>query len=74
MAKTSLNSVDFLLKRDYFPREAVSQKTTLFRRLQTNKTYEQKDLKAHFGCVNAIDFSNDGTLMISGNYHPLWGA
>ncbi|KAI5746116.1 hypothetical protein M8J77_000033 [Diaphorina citri] len=66
MAKTSLNSVDFLLKRDYFPREAVSQKTTLFRRLQTNKTYEQKDLKAHFGCVNAIDFSNDGTLMISG--------
>uniref|UniRef100_A0A8D8YJK2 DDB1- and CUL4-associated factor 5 n=1 Tax=Cacopsylla melanoneura TaxID=428564 RepID=A0A8D8YJK2_9HEMI len=66
MVKTFVNSVNFLYQRDYFPREAISQRTCLYKRLQTNKTYHQKDLVAHFGCVNAIDFSNDGKLMTSG--------
>ncbi|KAL1461339.1 hypothetical protein WDU94_013244 [Cyamophila willieti] len=66
MVKTPVNSVNFLYQRDYFPREAISQRTCLFKRLQTNEMYHQKDLIAHFGCVNAIDFSYDGKLMISG--------
>lgn len=27
----------------------------------------KKDLYAHYGCVNAIEFSRDGKLMVSGN-------
>ena len=26
----------------------------------------KKDLFAHYGCVNAIEFSNDGSLFVSG--------
>ena len=28
----------------------------------------QKDLLAHFGCVNAVEFSNDGQFLASGNF------
>ena len=31
----------------------------------TNKFY-YKDLLGHYGCVNTVEFSNDGNLMISG--------
>ncbi|KAL3183656.1 hypothetical protein MRX96_033754 [Rhipicephalus microplus] len=27
----------------------------------------RKDLYAHYGCVNAIEFSNDGEWLVSGN-------
>lgn len=66
MSKISSNFVNFLFKRDYFPTNAVNQRSTLFKQLQIRKSYHQKDLRSHFGCVNAIDFSNDGELMISG--------
>ena len=26
----------------------------------------RKDLVMHYGCVNAVEFSNDGTLFVSG--------
>ena len=31
-------------------------------------TLYRKDLYMHYGCVNAVEFSNDGTLFISGIY------
>ena len=27
----------------------------------------KRDLLAHYGCVNAVEFSEDGTIFISGN-------
>ena len=27
----------------------------------------KRDLLAHYGCVNAVEFSDDGTIFISGN-------
>lgn len=39
----------------------------LFReRLANAKNLYRQNLLAHFGCVNAIEFSNDGDLLISG--------
>lgn len=31
-----------------------------------------KDLVVHYGCVNAVEFSNDGTLFISGTFSKLY--
>lgn len=32
----------------------------------TKDPYYRKDLLHHFGCVNAVEFSRDGSLMVSG--------
>lgn len=37
-------------------------------RLRSAKSLFRRDLKAHYGCVNAIEFSNDGVFIVSGNY------
>lgn len=36
------------------------------RRLQFSKSLYSKDLYAHYGCVNAVEFSNDGEWLVSG--------
>lgn len=35
-----------------------------------DKSYSlfKKDMLAHFGCVNAVEFSNDGTIFVSGKF------
>ncbi|KAK7079703.1 DDB1- and CUL4-associated factor 5 [Halocaridina rubra] len=38
----------------------------LSRRLNTSRNLYRKDLYAHYGCVNAIEFSNEGNLLVSG--------
>lgn len=38
-------------------------------RLSCAKSLYKKDLLSHFGCVNAIEFSNDGDLLVSGWYN-----
>lgn len=35
-------------------------------RLGYAKNLYKRDLVSHFGCVNAIEFSNDGNLLVSG--------
>ena len=40
----------------------------LSHRLDQISNLYQKDLYAHYGCVNAIEFSNEGDLLISGLY------
>lgn len=35
-------------------------------RLSAADNLFRKDLFAHFGCVNAIEFSNEGDLLVSG--------
>jgi hypothetical protein len=43
-------------------------------RLSVAKNLYKKDLVSHFGCVNAIEFSNTGSHLISGkfNFHCLF--
>lgn len=35
-------------------------------RLHIVKSLYKKDLLSHYGCVNAIEFSNDGNFLVSG--------
>ena len=35
-------------------------------RLAKAKSLFRRDLKSHYGCVNAIEFSNDGHYILSG--------
>lgn len=37
-------------------------------RLSVAKNLFKKDLVSHYGCVNAIEFSNDGNFLTSGNF------
>lgn len=47
-------------------------KSQLFNnRLNAAKNLFRRDLVCHFGCVNAIEFSNNGELLVSGNYNIL---
>lgn len=42
-------------------------KTNLFnKRLNASKNLYRRDLVCHFGCVNAIEFSYNGELLVSG--------
>lgn len=36
-------------------------------RMNIAKNLYRRNLVSHFGCVNAIEFSNEGELLISGN-------
>ncbi|XP_053641546.1 DDB1- and CUL4-associated factor 5 isoform X3 [Cherax quadricarinatus] len=45
---------------------SVASSSFLSRRLDTSKNLYRKDLYAHYGCVNAIEFSKEGDLLVSG--------
>lgn len=46
--------------------EAHGAMRMLNRRFEFGKSLYSKDLFAHYGCVNAIEFSNDGEWLVSG--------
>lgn len=59
------NPITYINKRQYGLLSNI--KTELFvRRLNAAKNLYRKDLVCHFGCVNAIEFSCNGELLISG--------
>lgn len=60
----------YLVKREYgFIPEFKSH---LFnKRLNAAKNLYRRDLVCHFGCVNAIEFSSNGELLVSGNICTL---
>ncbi|KAG0721405.1 DDB1- and CUL4-associated factor 5 [Chionoecetes opilio] len=45
---------------------SVSSSSFLSQRLNASKNLYSKDLYAHYGCVNAIEFSNEGDYLVSG--------
>lgn len=57
--------ITYLNKREYGLSEVKSQLFT--NRLNAAKNLYRKDLVCHFGCVNAIEFSKNGELLVSGN-------
>lgn len=66
MARPSpANPLGYLVKRQYNERLHIN-KQLLRERLYSARNLYRKDLLAHYGCVNAIEFSNKGELLASG--------
>lgn len=60
-----INPINYIIKRQYST--SVYIKNELFnKRLASARNLFRKDLLSHYGCVNAIEFSNEGELLISG--------
>lgn len=66
------NSVGHVISRQ-MGRNIHNFRKTIFReRLNVAKTLYKKDLISHFGCVNAIEFSEEGEWLISGKSFNLF--
>ncbi|CAH0551033.1 unnamed protein product [Brassicogethes aeneus] len=66
MASTAaMNPLRYIINRQY--NDCVKIKNKLFNeRLAKARNLYRKDLYAHYGCVNAIEFSDEGELLVSG--------
>lgn len=60
-----MNIIDYLSERSIkgYHNDSKNFANKLF---DSAKDLYKKDLTAHFGCVNAIEFSGDGNLLFSG--------
>lgn len=53
----------------------IGENTRYFRqnifesRLSIARNLYKRDLLSHFGCVNSVEFSNDGNLLVSGEHY-----
>lgn len=65
MMASKCNPVGYIVQRQY--NDTIVVKNKLFKeRLNRAKNLYRKDLLGHYGCVNAIEFSDEGELLISG--------
>lgn len=60
-----LNLVPHMFMREYEISPHRFRGNVFRERLRAAKDHYKRDLVAHFGCVNAIEFSNEGELLIS---------
>ncbi|XP_067012561.1 DDB1- and CUL4-associated factor 5 [Anabrus simplex] len=66
MARPSpANPLGYVVRREY-SNNVLIRKLLLRERLNSASNLYRKDLLAHYGCVNAIEFSNKGELLVSG--------
>ncbi|GLH03745.1 Retinoblastoma-binding protein 5 homolog [Gryllus bimaculatus] len=66
MAKLSpSNPLAYIINREYVRKNNFT-KTLIRERLNCARSLFRKDLLAHYGCVNAIEFSHRGDLLVSG--------
>lgn len=66
MARPSvINPLGYVINRPYTGSVEVKNKL-LKERLAKARNLYRKDLLAHYGCVNAIEFSEEGELLVSG--------
>ena len=49
----------------------ASHQFLMKKRLEDATSLYRRDLKAHYGCVNAIEFSNDGLNIVSGKKNVI---
>ncbi|KAK4884518.1 hypothetical protein RN001_000789 [Aquatica leii] len=62
---SSINPLSYIINRPINDKLVIKNK--LFKeRLARAKNLYRKDLFAHYGCVNAIEFSTEGELLVSG--------
>ncbi|CAG9860016.1 unnamed protein product [Phyllotreta striolata] len=65
MAMPSINPINYIIERQY--KDNIFIKNKLYSaRLSKARNLYRKDLLAHYGCVNAIEFSLDGEYLVSG--------
>lgn len=62
------NLVPHLLRRQSGDQVLGFRRRLCRERLGMATSLYKRDLVAHFGCVNAIEFSGDGELLVSGEY------
>lgn len=66
MAKPSIaNPLRHIIERQYSDNVVIKNKLFKERLIKARNLY-RKDLLAHYGCVNAIEFSSEGDLLVSG--------
>ncbi|KZC10050.1 PREDICTED: DDB1- and CUL4-associated factor 5 [Dufourea novaeangliae] len=66
MARPSVcNPLSYLITRQ-IDNKVDHCKRLVNARFETSETLFRKDLLSHYGCVNAIEFSNQGDLLVSG--------
>lgn len=65
MAMPSINPINYVIERQYKDNIFIKNKLNSAR-LSKAKNLYRKDLLAHYGCVNAIEFSLDGEYLVSG--------
>lgn len=68
--KKMKSAFQYVCMRDRFPVDKqVSLSSSLVDNVLSHSNGElfRKNLYAHYGCVNAIEFSEDGSLLASGN-------
>jgi hypothetical protein len=58
----------FVVDRLICDRPDLAARKLVRSKLDQCKGWHLKDLYAHYGCVNAIEFSSDGKLLVSGLY------
>lgn len=64
---SAMNPMGYIMNRQYNERVVIKNKLFKERLVRANNLY-RKDLFAHYGCVNAIEFSAEGELLVSGKY------
>jgi hypothetical protein len=62
-----LTATNFLFRRETF-NQVPSNKSLIDNQLGKcdDNSFYRKNLYAHFGCINAVEFSDDGSLLASG--------
>ncbi|KFM76065.1 DDB1- and CUL4-associated factor 5, partial [Stegodyphus mimosarum] len=63
--QTFMSGVHYLNRQQYYG-ESWGALRMINYRFKFSKNLYSKDLYAHYGCVNAIEFSNDGEWLVSG--------
>lgn len=61
------NPVSHLINRQVGNNISNFRRNLFRERLGSARNLFRKDLVSHYGCVNAIEFSSKGDLLISGN-------
>lgn len=67
---STINPLRYIIQRQYKDNIIIKDKLFSERFAKARNLY-RKDLLAHYGCVNAIEFSEDGEYLISGETYFL---
>jgi hypothetical protein len=65
------NTISYVIDRQYDDRCHLNKSYTR-NKLRSARSFYRKDLLAHYGCVNAIEFSHDGKQLVSGKVIVLF--
>lgn len=64
---STVNPLRYIIQRQY--KDNIIKNKLFSERFAKAKNLYRKDLLAHYGCVNAIEFSEDGEFLISGEIY-----